>query len=555
MTRPHKYPRLTIMNDSLRNWAINWPRTEPITFPNTDLPGSFFTSRRARAQWQCYIALCSTSGWYCSPARRSEKRSREVGVRKVMGSVRGQLMAQFLSESFIMVSLGYLCGLVIAAFSLRWFNELAGKRLTIPWTDLNFALVSLSFIGIVSFIAGSYPAMYLSAMNPVRALKGSFTGGRSAALPRRLMVIFQFTISIVLTIGTILIFLQIQHAKDRPVGYDREGIIGLEIRTEVLAKANYNTLRHELLGTGAIENMAISDFPVTGNAAVDASLTWEGKDPALRPLVAMNSCSHDFPKTNGFIFTEGRDFSRLLSTDSSAAIVNQLAAKLISEQNIIGKKISFGSGKEREIIGVIDDQVRSSPFANQWPHVYYLKYSGSGYLTIRLNPQVGSHEALARIKSVIEKFDPEAPFDYKFQDDEYARQFRNEERIGKLSTVFSVLAIFISCMGIFGLATFMASQRTKEIGIRKVLGASVFSLWRMLSNDFVRLVLVAFLLAVPMAYYAAVQWLQQYEYRVDISWTVFAWTGLLALVTTLITVSYQALGSAMANPVNALRAE
>ncbi|AYB33894.1 ABC transporter permease [Chryseolinea soli] len=485
---------------------------------------------------------------------RSEKRSKEVGVRKVMGSARNQLVAQFLSESLLMVTIGFLLALVMAAVSLPWFNVLADKKMTMPWTDLKFVLVSLTFIVVTGFLAGSYPALYLSSFNPVRVLKGAFKASRFAALPRKIMVIFQFTTSIVLIISTMIVFRQIQHAKDRPVGFDREGILHIAIRTEDLAKANYNSLRHELLSSGAVENMAISDFPITGAMSADASLTWEGKDPALRPLVAMNSCSHDFPKTNGFQFVEGRDFSREFSSDSAAVIINELAAKLISEKNIIGKKLSF-FGKEREIIGVIKDQVRWTPFAKQSPHLYYVSYTSVGYLTIRLNPQARPHDALEKIESVIKKFDAGAPFEYKFLDDDYARQFSGEERIGKLATIFSILTIFISCMGIFGLAAFAASQRTKEIGIRKVLGASVFNLWKMLSSDFVRLVLAAILLGAPLAYYLATQWLEQYEYRVEISWVTFVATGLLVLAITLLTVSHQALKAAWMNPTKSLRTE
>jgi len=502
-----------------------------------------------------FVLLLACINFMNLSTAQSEKRAKEVGLRKVLGSVRSQLVIQFLSESLLLVCISYLFGIALAAFSVPWFNELANKKMAIPWTDSNFILISLAFIIITSFMAGSYPAMYLSAFNPVKVLKGTFKAGRFAVLPRQGMVVLQFTTSIVLIIGTAVVYLQIHHAKDRPVGFDREGIIHLPIRTDDLRKADYNSLRNELLSSGAVDNMAVSDHPVTGSMSADASLNWEGKDPALRPLIAMNSCSHDFPKTNGFQFIEGRDFSRDYRTDSSAVIINEMAAKIISKENVIGKKLIFGHGKEREIVGVIMDQVRWTPFAEQSPHIYYVNYSGNGYLTIRLNPQVGTHEAIGKIEAVIKKFDAGTPFDYQFQDDDYARQFSNEERIGKFATVFSMLAIFISCIGIFGLATFTASQRTREIGIRKVLGASVFNVWKMLSNDFVKLVLVSILLGTPLAYYFAVQWLQQYDYRVEVSWMVFAMTDLLAVMITLLTVSYQALNAAYMNPVNSLRNE
>jgi ABC-type antimicrobial peptide transport system permease subunit len=502
-----------------------------------------------------FVLLLACINFMNLSTARSEKRSKEVGVRKVMGSARNQLVFQFLSESLLIVTMSFALAIAIAAFSLPWFNELTGKNMIIPWTNSNFILVSIIFIIITGFLAGSYPALYLSSFSPVKVLKGTFKASRFATLPRKVMVTFQFTISIILIIGTIVVFLQIQHAKDRPVGFDRKGIFHLAIRTDDLAKVNYNTLRHELLATGVVENMAVSDFPITGAGSVDASLTWEGKDAELRPLIAMNSCSHDFPKTNGFQFIEGRDFSRAFSTDSSSVIINEKAAKLISDKNVIGKKISFGYGKEREIIGVIKDQVRSTPFVEQLPHLYHLNYSVMGYLTIRLNPQIGAHGALQKIEAVVKKFDAGAAFDYEFLDDDYARLFEDEERIGKFATVFSLLAIFISCIGIFGLAAFTASQRTKEIGIRKVLGASVFNIWKMLSGDFVGLVALAILLGTPLAYYFATQWLQHYEYRIEISLIVFVLTGLLSLIITLLTVTYQALKAALMNPVNSLRAE
>jgi putative ABC transport system permease protein len=486
---------------------------------------------------------------------QSEKRSKEVGIRKVMGSVRNQLVNQFLSESFLVVIIAFLTALLMVVLSLPLFNELASKQMTIPWGNSYFILISLLFVFITSLLAGSYPALYLSAFNPVKVLKGTFKAGRFAAAPRKIMVVFQFVISTSLIIGTIVVFQQIQHAKNRPVGFDREGIIHIAARTQDLAKANYNSLRNDLLSTGAVENVAQSDYPTTGGMSSEASLTWEGKDPASRPMVVMNSCSHDFPTTNGFQFIEGRDFSREFSTDSSAIIVNEMAAKLFSDKSAIGKKIKWGYGKEREIIGMIKDQVRWTPFSKQSPHIYYINYAEMGYLTIRLKSTIGVRDALTKIETVLKKYDPGAPFDYKFLDDDYARLFKDEERIGKIASVFAALAIFISCLGIFGLASFSASQRTKEIGIRKVLGASVLTIWKMLSRDFVWLVIVSILLATPLAYYFSNQWLQKYDYRIEISWWIFIMTGGGALAITLLTVSYQSIKAALMNPVNSLKSE
>jgi putative ABC transport system permease protein len=502
-----------------------------------------------------FVLLLACINFMNLSTARSEKRSKEVGIRKVMGSVRKQLVNQFLSESLMVVAFSFLLAVALVVLWLPLFNELAGKKMTIPWNNSYFIFTTLTFIVATSILAGSYPALYLSSFNPVKVLKGAFKAGRAASLPRKVMVVFQFSISIILIIGTIVVFQQIQHAKDRPVGFDREGILHVRVHTEDLSKANYNSLRHDLLSTGVVVNMAKSDFPITGGMWADPSLTWEGKDPATQPLIAINSCSHDFPKTNGFQFIEGRDFSREFSTDSSAVIVNELAAKLLSSESVIGKKLRFGQGKEKEIVGVIKDQIRWTPFSKQSPHIYFVSYVETGYLTIRINSKAGMHSALGKIEAVIEKYDPAAPFEYKFVDDDYARLFNHEERVSKLAGVFAVLAIFISCLGIFGLASFTASQRTKEIGIRKVLGASIFGVWRMLSRDFVRLVVLSLLVAAPLAYYFSDQWLQQYEYRIEISWSVFAVTGVGALTITLLTVSYQSFKAALMNPVNSLRSE
>ncbi|MEJ1239652.1 ABC transporter permease [Chryseolinea sp. T2] len=484
---------------------------------------------------------------------RSEMRSKEVGVRKVMGSARRQLIRQFLSESLMIVMIGAFIALIIAWLALPVFNDVIGKQIGLPWNKPMFYVGIFSFVLLTALLAGSYPALYLSAFNPVQVLKGTFKAGRAATLPRKVMVVFQFTISILLIIGTIVVFLEIQHARNREVGFDRAGIIQMQVLTKDLANADYNALRAELISSGAVENMAKSDFPMTGAVAADASLSWEGKDPDVHPLIALNHCSHDFPATNGFQFVEGRDFSHDLASDSSAIIINEMAAELFGRDKAIGMKIKFFSGKERTVVGIIRDQIRWTPFSKQSPHIYYVSYEGMGHLTIRLNPNMPTAEALKKVEEVIHRHDPNSPFEYEFQDENYGKMFRDEERMGKLAAVFAVLAIAISCIGMFGLAAFAASQRIKEIGIRKILGASVFKLWGMLSLDFVLLVLVAMVLAFPISYYLMGSWLAQFEYRIDITWGIFALSGVLALLITLLTVSYQALRAAGANPVNSLR--
>lgn len=501
-----------------------------------------------------FVLLLACVNYTNLSTARSETRAKEIGVRKVMGSVRLQLIIQFLSESFLLVSIAYVLALMIAWFSLPWFSRLGGKDLQIPWPHDGFLILSCSFLVVTALVAGIYPSLYLSGLKPVAVLKGQFKISRLGIAPMKFLVVLQFVTSIVLIISTAIVFQQVQFAKDRPVGFDREGIIHIRLTTEALAKSDYNLLRHELLSTGVVDNMAFSDFPITGAMAADASLTWEGKDPAQTPLFAMNSCSHDFPKTSGFHFVQGRDFTREQASDSSAVIVNELAAALIGDP-VLGKKIQFGHGKEREIIGVIKDQVRWTPFVKQSPHLYYVNYAARGYLTVRLSSKTNIHEAIQKVEKVIKRIDPGFPFEYKFVDDDYARLFHSEETIGKLAAIFSALAIFISCIGIFGLATFSVAQRTKEIGIRKVLGASVFSVWKILSKDFMNLVLMAILLATPLSYFLADRWLQQYDYRISISWENFVFAAVLIVLLTLVTVSHRTLKAAYKNPAESLKTE
>lgn len=487
---------------------------------------------------------------------RAEKRSREVGVRKVLGSKRSQLTWQFFTESAVFTLISFVLATILCALVLPWFNELAGKEMSFQlMLRSEFLLVCFALLLITALLAGTYPAMYLASFSPAKVLKGTFKAGRSAAIPRKILVVFQFTTSIILIVGMLVVFQQIKHAKDRPVGFDREGIIHLPVRTQGLAHADYNSLRRELLATGVVENMAASDFPVTGTMSADASLRWEGKDPTSQPLVAMNSCSHDFPRANGFQFVAGRDFSRDHASDSMGVIVNELAAELMGREDIIGKEITFGYGTPRKIIGVIKDQVRWTPFVKQSPHIYFINYQAIGSITVRFAKGANIHDALQQVQSVIKKFDDAAPFNYEFLDDDYAGMFKQEERIGTLTTVFSSLAVLISCIGLFGLASFATVQRSREIGIRKALGASVFVVWKMMLGDFLQLVVVAIGIGIPLAWYLTAQWLGQYEYRTDLSWLIFVLTGMSVIVLTIVTVSFQTLRAALANPVHALKSE
>ncbi|NJM25982.1 MAG: FtsX-like permease family protein [Bacteroidia bacterium] len=311
-----------------------------------DFKDGINTGGQVRLVWMfgvigTFVLLLACINFMNLSTARSERRSKEVGIRKVMGSARYQLIFQFLHESWIMVTISFVLALVLALVALPSFNQLSGKSITIPITSPGFIALSLLLILITSFVSGSYPAFFLSSFTPVKVLKGTFRAGRYTSLPRKILVVFQFTISVTLIICTSIVFLQIQYAKNRPAGFDLEGIFHVAIRTDNLAGTDYNVLRNELLATGVVENMAMSDFPITGSMAADASLTWEGMDPNQRPLVAFNNCSHDFPSTNGFQFVEGRDFSRSFASDSNAVIANEMAAALLAPGgSVIGKKNS-----------------------------------------------------------------------------------------------------------------------------------------------------------------------------------------------------------------------
>jgi putative ABC transport system permease protein len=489
---------------------------------------------------------------------RSEKRAKEVGLRKAIGSRQGQLISQFFSESFLVVAFAFVMTLVIVTLSLGWFNELAGKMITIPWTNINFWFISAGFIFITGLLAGSYPAFYLSSFKPVSVLKGTLHLGKLTSLPRKVLVVVQFTVSILLIIGTIVVYQQIQYAKDRPVGYSREGLIMIQMTSPDFYE-KYETLAHQLKNSGAVVEVAESSSPVTDVWSSNSGFDWDGRDPSNEPVFATLAITPEYGKVVEWQFIDGRDFSRDLASDSAGFVINEAAANVLGFDDPVGKTIRWSSWRTKAtaftVLGVVRDMVMTSPYKPQLPTIYFISGESLHFINIRTNPDRSISEALSTIGSVFKNVIPAAPFDYKFADEEYSLKFASEERIGSLSMVFAVLAILISCLGLFGLASFVAEQRTKEIGIRKVMGASVFSLWQMLSKDFVFLVTLSSVIAVPLGYYFMNTWLLTYEYRTDISMWVFLITCFGALSITVLTVSYQSIKAALANPVKSLRNE
>jgi putative ABC transport system permease protein len=476
--------------------------------------------------------------------------------------LRKQLVWQFFIESLVIVMVSFLIALVLTIASLDWFNQLAGKQMNIPWANGAFWAISLLFIFVTGIIAGSYPALYLSSFKPVKVLKGTLRIGRESVIPRKALVVFQFTISVALINCAIIVLRQVAHAKDRPVGYDRAGLIMVNMRSDDFY-VKYDLMRNELLKTGAVADFAESMGKVTEIASGNGGFDWEGRDPKKEENYGTLAISADYGKTIGWQFLEGRDFSRAFPTDSSGLIINESAMREMGLKNPVGKAVTWvwwmdnSKVMRYRILGVVKDMVMESPYEQAKPVLFYQKglNGGVSWMDIKVKPGVAMSLALPKIEAVFKKLIPSAPFDYQFADEDYALKFASEVRISKLAGFFAALAIFISCLGLFGLASFTAEQRTKEVGIRKVLGASVFSVWRLLSKEFVGLVIISLLIAIPLVYYFMHNWLQNYEYRTEISGWIFAASGFGAFLVTLVTVSFQAIKAAVANPVRSLKTE
>lgn len=484
---------------------------------------------------------------------QSENRAKEVGIRKSVGSSKTQLVGQFLSESYLVVFFAFVFAIILVILLLPSFNQLANKQIAFPFSEPIFWGLSFVFILITGILAGSYPAFYLSSFHPVKVLKGAFKVGKSTTLFRKTLVVIQFTVSVILIIGTLIVNEQIQHSKNRPLGYDNNNLIMISKSTEDF-EGKYNQLRNELINKRAIVEMMESSSPLTDVWSSSGGFDWKGKDPEFVTNMVNISVSHDFGKTVDWKIVNGRNFSRDYKTDSTAFILNETAVKYMGLKNPVGKIIRWNR-QENEVVGVVKDILMESPFAQVKPTVYLIDYENTNWMHLRLNPNNSMAESLALVEAVFNKHMPNVPFEFQFVDEEFSKKFDAEDRIRKLSGIFAFLAIFISCLGLFGLASFVAEQRTKEIGIRKVLGASVGRLWKMLTKDFIFLVLISCLISVPIAYYVMDSWLQNFDYRTAIKWWVFGLACFGALVITLITVSYQAIRAAMLNPVNSLKTE
>jgi putative ABC transport system permease protein len=499
-----------------------------------------------------FVLLLACINFMNLSTARSGQRAREVGIRKTLGSLHGQLIGQFLAESILVALVAFVLAIVLTASSLPWFSSLSGRPVTMPWTSLIFWAISLIVTVITGLLAGSYPAFYLSSFRPVKVLKGTFKAGKGASTPRQVLVIAQFSISLALIIGTITVFRQIQFGKDRPVGYDRASLINVPINTDSLDR-HYESLRTSLLSTGVVANMATSSTTMTSFGQNDW-LEWAGMQEDQKNISFRDIwVSTDFGSTVGWTVVQGRDFSRAYGGDSSSAIVNEEGARILRFKDPIGKTVKH-EGKLYTIIGVTKNMIVNNPYDKIQPAIF-LGEGGHYINIIHIKPGLPIRTALARIESVYKKFNPASPFLFHFNDEAYEQKFLAETQVGNLATVFSGLAILISCLGLFGLASFVAEQRTKEIGVRKVLGARVVNLWALLSGDFLKLVILSCIVSMPLSYFFMSKWLENYTLHTSLPLWIFVAAGAGILSITLATVSYQALKAALMNPVKSLRTE
>ncbi len=506
-----------------------------------------------------FVLLLACINFMNLSTARSEKRAKEVGIRKSIGSQRNQLINQFLSESFLVVLFSFFIAVVIVLISLNGFNDLSKKEIFFPWASGVFWLSSLLFILFTALVAGSYPALYLSSFRPVDVLKGTFKAGKYAGLPRKILVVLQFTVSVAFIIGTVIVMQQINHAKNRPVGYDKEGLIQVPTFSQDF-NGKYDLMRSEFLNTNAVVEMSSSSSPTTRIWSNRGGYTWEGKPEGFQEDLAWTEVSPEYAKSLNLKIVEGRDFSRDFASDSMAILINETAKKYLGMENPVGKFLKDDDEEDPspplKIIGVVQDMIAQSPYEPVKQGLYVFdRFDNSSYYNLRLNPKQSASQNIAVIERVFKEHFPDIPFEYEFVDAEYGEKFASEERIGTLSGIFTALAILISCLGLFGLTSFVAEQRTKEIGVRKVLGASVFNVWRMLSKDFLKLVIISCFIAIPISYYVMNGWLQDYPYRVILEWWIFVLAVVGALAITILTVSFQAIKAANSNPVNSLRTE
>lgn len=502
-----------------------------------------------------FILLIACINFMNLSTARSEKRAKEVGIRKVVGAPKSSLVGQFLGESVLISLLAGLLSIIIVQLSLPAFNSLVSEELFIPYSSPLFWAIGLLFVFITGLVAGSYPAFFLSSYKPVKVLKGTFKAAHALVTPRKILVVLQFTFAIVLIICTIIITRQINFAQKRDAGYNRDQLVYTFIQGDI--DKNYEVIKNELISSGAAIAVSKSMSPITQRWSDSWGFSWDGstEEDKKADFIRMASDA-DFEKTMGVKIIEGRDIDiKKYPGDSTALLLNETAVKAMRFKNPIGQIVREGSGRNWIVVGVLKDFIFESPFQKIEKLMVNGPAAWFNVIHFKLNPSKTVSENIALAETIFKKYNPQYPFDAHFVDEAYARKFDNQKRTGKLAALFAGLTIFISCLGLFGLAAYMAQNRIKEIGVRRVLGATVNNITTLLSKDFLKLVVISLVIATPLAWWAMTAWLKDFEYRVDIEWWVFAVAGILSIVIALLTVGYQAVRAALSNPVKNLRTE
>jgi putative ABC transport system permease protein len=486
---------------------------------------------------------------------RSEKRAREVGVRKVLGAAKKWLVIQFISETIFMAIISSIIALIIVALILPAFNTLVQKQLTLGLGNPLHLVMLIAITLICGLVAGSYPSLYLSSFNPVTVLKGIKLKDSGAAFIRKGLVIMQFTVSIILIISTIIVYQQIQHVKNRQLGFNKNNLIEMDLQGN-MAKS-YNSIKQDLFNTGYIANVALADHAIIYGGNNTNGLTWDGKPPGSKVLISQRYVTPEFIETSGLKILDGRNLTVTDTGKPIRMLITKSMAKLMGKGSAVGKSVHFeGDTTKATVVGVVNDYVYGNMYGNPDPVMFFsADPKNTTVMYVRVKSANNIEATLNAMSAVLKKDNPAYPFDYRFVDDQFNQMFLSEMLVSKLSRVFASLAIIISCLGLLGLAAYTAERRTKEIGIRKVLGASVSGLAGLLSKDFLQLVLLSCVIAFPLAYWVMHNWLAKYQYHIGINWWVFIIAGAGAVIIALVTVSFQSVKAALSNPVKSLRSE
>jgi putative ABC transport system permease protein len=537
--------------------VFSWPLSKLWLYSKNDngkLVDGRIESVRLFAIIAAFILLIACINFMNLSTARSEKRAKEVGIRKVVGAQKASLISQFIGESILLSLLAGIIALVIVQCSLSGFDLLVGKHLQLNYWDYHFWICAIGFELFTGVLAGSYPAFFLSSFKPVKVLKGTFKSAQSAINPRKILVVLQFTFAIVLIICTIIVGRQIQYAQARNTGYDRNNLVYSFLIGDVYK--NFDLIKQGLLNNGAAVSVTKSMSPITKRFSDSWGYTWEGSRPEDSKLDFIRlSTDADFVKVMGVTLLQGRDIDiKSFPADSTAVLLNETAVRKMRLKSPLGAVIK-SDGEKWNVVGIVKDFIIESPYEPVSPMMINGPASWFNVIHYKLNPAKSVPEDLKLAEHVFKEFNPQYPFEYHFVDEEYAKKFEDAKRTGTLATLFAGLTVCISCLGLFGLATYMASNRIKEIGVRKVLGASMGSITTLLSKDFLKLVIIAFIIASPIAWYAMNQWLEGYTYNIGVEWWVFFLAGLLSVLITLMTISYQAIKAAISNPAKSLRTE